>query len=193
MGAAEHDLTAEHPYEFVHSLADAGFGRLRVSRDNGGHDIDLPTLFALLAEAGQADSDIPQICRGHFTTEILRNEVDPAVRDHWFSRIAGGAVFDNAQSEPSAQVAGIDTGQGRSAITTRPAPGSPTKSEPQSATNSGTGSFVVVRLATRASSTWTTETSSTCTRPGAVDPHQQPQQTQESRSYTDILTSSGRV
>ncbi|GAA4665825.1 acyl-CoA dehydrogenase family protein [Gordonia humi] len=101
-GAADRDRTGEHPYGLVAALGEAGFGKLRVPVEYGGYDVDLPTLFALLAEAGEADSNIPQIWRGHFTTtEILRRESDCAVRDRWSSAIGDGAVFGNAQSEPS--------------------------------------------------------------------------------------------
>ncbi|MFF0815071.1 acyl-CoA dehydrogenase family protein [Rhodococcus sp. NPDC003318] len=118
-GAGERDLSGEHPYELVQQLADAGFGRLRVPREYGGFDVDLQTLFALLAEAGQADSNVPQIWRGHFTTtEILRLETDPDVRRTWLRRVSEGAVFGNAQSEPSAQVAGLGPGEGWGSITT---------------------------------------------------------------------------
>ncbi|MFF2083928.1 acyl-CoA dehydrogenase family protein [Nocardia sp. NPDC058176] len=105
-GAGARDLAFEHPDALIQQLADAGFGRLRVPVEFGGFDVDLPTLFDLLAEAGQADSNIPQIWRGHFTTtEILRAETDLAVREHWLRRIGAGVVFGNAQSEPSALVA----------------------------------------------------------------------------------------
>jgi alkylation response protein AidB-like acyl-CoA dehydrogenase len=117
-GVAERDLSGEHPDELVRALADAGFGRLRVPRDHGGFDVDLPTLFEFLAEAGQADSNIPQIWRGHFTTtEILRAETDNRVRSKWLRVISDGAVFGNAQSEPSAIVAADSLGPG--GITTR--------------------------------------------------------------------------
>jgi len=105
-GAGERDLTGEHPDALVRELSDAGFGRLRVPPEYGGFGVDLPTLFQLLAEAGEADSNVPQIWRGHFTTtEILRRETDPQVREHWLRRIGAGAVFGNAQSEPAALVA----------------------------------------------------------------------------------------
>lgn len=119
-GAAERDVTREHPYRLVQDLAAAGFGRLRLARDVGGFDVDLPTLFALLAEAGQADSNIPQIWRGHFTTtEILRREDDSSAKHYWSERIAAGAVFGNAQSEPSSVVAGLESGDDWNPISTR--------------------------------------------------------------------------
>ncbi|WP_405176947.1 acyl-CoA dehydrogenase family protein [Nocardia sp. NBC_01377] len=106
LGVGARDLAFEHPDELVRELADAGFGRLRVPVEFGGFDVDLPTLFDLLAEAGQADSNIPQIWRGHFTTvEILRAEIDEDVRQYWLRRVGAGEVFGNAQSEPSAVVA----------------------------------------------------------------------------------------
>ncbi|MGD0699204.1 MAG: acyl-CoA dehydrogenase family protein [Trebonia sp.] len=121
-GAPERDLSGEHPDELVRALADAGFGRLRVPREYGGFDVDLPTLVEFLAEAGQADSNIPQIWRGHFTTtEILRAEVDDQVRAKWLGVIGDGAIFGNAQSEPSASVAAAPDADssGWGAITTR--------------------------------------------------------------------------
>ena len=120
VGAGDRDLHHEHPYTLIRQLADAGFGRLRVPREFGGFDVDLPTLFSILAEAGGADSNVPQIWRGHFTTtEILRSEADPDVRRYWLTKVARGAVFGNAQSEPSAQVAGLGDGEGWGVITTR--------------------------------------------------------------------------
>jgi alkylation response protein AidB-like acyl-CoA dehydrogenase len=119
-GAAERDLSGEHPYALVQALADAGFGRLRVPREYGGFDVTLPALFEFLAEAGQADSNIPQIWRGHFTTtEILRAEIDDRVRSKWLRVIGDGAVFGNAQSEPSAAVAAGQDPPGWGVITTR--------------------------------------------------------------------------
>ncbi|MFF0500056.1 acyl-CoA dehydrogenase family protein [Nocardia aobensis] len=108
-GAGERDLSFEHPDALIRALGDAGFGRLRVPFEFGGFDVDLPTLFDLLAEAGRADSNIPQIWRGHFTTtEILRAETDSEVRAYWLHRIGAGAVFGNAQSEPSAVIAAAE-------------------------------------------------------------------------------------
>ncbi|MEU0540367.1 acyl-CoA dehydrogenase family protein [Nocardia sp. NPDC005978] len=114
-GVGERDLAFEHPDALIRALAEAGFGRLRVPVEFGGFGVGLPALFELLAEAGQADSNIPQIWRGHFTTtEVLRAETDPVVREHWL-RVAGqGAVFGNAQSEPSAIVAEAVAAQGES-------------------------------------------------------------------------------
>lgn len=96
--ARNHSDTPIH--EEIRELAAAGFGRLRVPLEDGGFGVDLPTLFELLAEAGRADSNVPQILRGHFTTvEILRHSPLPAQRAYWLRKIAGGALFGNAQSE----------------------------------------------------------------------------------------------
>jgi alkylation response protein AidB-like acyl-CoA dehydrogenase len=106
--AGARDRSGEHPYEFLRELADAGFGRLRVPVELGGFGVDLPTLFGLLAEAGQADSNLPQILRGHFTAvEILRHADDPETGGYWLRRIADGAIFGNAQSEPAGASPGL--------------------------------------------------------------------------------------
>lgn len=98
--AGERDLGHENPVDLVRALTDAGFGRLRVPVELGGFGVDLPTLFELLAQAGEADSNVPQILRGHFTTvEILRHAEDQETAAHWLRQVAGGAVFGNAQSE----------------------------------------------------------------------------------------------
>lgn len=101
--AAARSHTDEPVHAEIQALAAAGFGRLRVPVEHGGFGVDLPTLFELLAEAGRADSNVPQILRGHFTTvEILRQSPSAELRTHWLRRIANGAIFGNAQSEPAA-------------------------------------------------------------------------------------------
>lgn len=101
--AGERHRTHQSVHEEIQALAAAGFGRLRVPVEHGGFGVDLPTLFELLAEAGRADSNVPQILRGHFTTvEILRQSPSAELRTHWLRRIANGAIFGNAQSEPAA-------------------------------------------------------------------------------------------
>ncbi|MGW4580604.1 acyl-CoA dehydrogenase family protein [Rhodococcus aetherivorans] len=99
-GAAQRERDRFLPYAEVDELFAAGFGALRVPTEFGGYGVSLTTLSDLLAELGQADSNIPQILRGHFTTvEILRNTVDGDARAHWLGRIGRGAAFGNAQSE----------------------------------------------------------------------------------------------
>ncbi|MET0901322.1 MAG: acyl-CoA dehydrogenase family protein, partial [Mycobacterium sp.] len=102
-GAAARSHSRQTPHKEIRALGDAGFGRLRVPVEDGGFGVDLPTLFELLAEAGRADSNVPQILRGHFTTvEILRHAPDLEQRAYWLGKIAQGALFGNAQSEPAA-------------------------------------------------------------------------------------------
>lgn len=101
-GAAERERTREHPFDAVRELIDAGFGRLRVPVEHGGFDVSLRTLFDVLADLGEADSNLPQVLRGHFTTvEILRHLPESPERQYWLDKIAAGAVFGNAQSEPA--------------------------------------------------------------------------------------------
>lgn len=103
-GAAARERDRIHPFDEVRRLVDAGFGRLRVPVEYGGFGVGLPELFELLAELGQADSNLPQVLRGHFTTvEILRHLPESEATKYWFEAIAGGAVFGNAQSEPASE------------------------------------------------------------------------------------------
>ncbi|MDG4667638.1 acyl-CoA dehydrogenase family protein [Mycobacterium sp. 236(2023)] len=100
--AASRNHTGQPVHDEIRALAAAGFGRLRVPLEYGGFGVDLPTLFELLAEAGTADSNVPQILRGHFTTvEILRRSPSLRQRELWLRRAADGAIFGNAQSEPA--------------------------------------------------------------------------------------------
>ncbi|WP_072803960.1 acyl-CoA dehydrogenase family protein [Rhodococcoides yunnanense] len=101
-GAAERERTRDHPFDAVRALNEAGFGRLRVPAEFGGPDVSLKALFDQLAALGEADSNLPQVLRGHFTTvEILRHLADSPERRYWLEKIAAGAVFGNAQSEPA--------------------------------------------------------------------------------------------
>jgi alkylation response protein AidB-like acyl-CoA dehydrogenase len=98
--AGQRDQDRVYPFGEVRALATAGFTKLRVPRELGGFDVDLPTLFELLAQAASADANIAQILRGHFTmTEILRQRADKPEHEYWLRKIADGAIFGNAQAE----------------------------------------------------------------------------------------------
>jgi alkylation response protein AidB-like acyl-CoA dehydrogenase len=101
--AGERSRSDEPPRAEIAALLAAGFGRLRVPVELGGFGVDLPTLFELLAEAGRADSNVPQILRGHFSTvELLRQSPDGGQSEHWLRKAAAGASFGNAQNETAA-------------------------------------------------------------------------------------------
>ncbi|GAB3615883.1 acyl-CoA dehydrogenase family protein [Okibacterium endophyticum] len=88
------------PREQVRWLVDAGFGSLRVPAGRGGAGLTVPELARVLTELAAADSNLPQIFRGHiaFVEDQL---VAPASaeRDAWLRRFVGGEIVGNAWSE----------------------------------------------------------------------------------------------
>jgi alkylation response protein AidB-like acyl-CoA dehydrogenase len=99
-GTLEREAERRLPHEEVRWLREAGFGRIRVPRSHGGFGATLPQFFELLIELGEADSNLPQLLRGHigFVESILVHG-DAGTRDRWLRRIADGAIIGNAQSE----------------------------------------------------------------------------------------------
>ena len=88
------------PYAEVELLREAGFGRIRIPREHGGFGATIPQFAAQLIELGKADSNLPQLLRGHFGfAESRLVHPDDAVRDRWLRRIAAGDLVGNAQSE----------------------------------------------------------------------------------------------
>lgn len=100
IGAPERESDRRLPFEQVEWLREAGFGRLRVPREYGGLGATLPQFFRLLIELGEADSNLPQLLRGHFGfVETRLVHQDREVRERWLRRIASGVLVGNAQSE----------------------------------------------------------------------------------------------
>ncbi len=99
--AVERETNRILPVEEVQALRDAGFGALRVPTEFGGADIELEDLFRLLIELGEADSNLPQLLRGHVAfVETQRALPDSPHRTEWLTRIGSGEVlFGNAQAE----------------------------------------------------------------------------------------------
>ncbi|MFB9377183.1 acyl-CoA dehydrogenase family protein [Kineococcus gynurae] len=97
------------PYEPVRALVEAGFGRLRVPVEHGGDGLDLPALAEILVDVAAADSNLPQIFRGHiaWVEQLLTlGETDRAYRDAWYARIVAGEFVGNAWSETGSGVTG---------------------------------------------------------------------------------------
>lgn len=101
-GAVDREQTRTLPHEQVRWLAEAGFTAVTVPVASGGSGASATDLFALLVRLAEADSNIPQLLRAHFSfvEELL---LDPGVvrRDEWFTRVAAGEVFGNASHERS--------------------------------------------------------------------------------------------
>lgn len=100
-GAVDRELQRRLPFDEVRALRDAGFGALRVPEELGGWGVSLEQLFALLVRLGEADSNLPQLLRGHVAfVETQLGLADSATRTDWLRRIGAGEVlFGNAQAE----------------------------------------------------------------------------------------------
>jgi alkylation response protein AidB-like acyl-CoA dehydrogenase len=99
-GALDREADRRLPSDEVSWLREAGFLRIRVPRSYGGFGASLPEFFRLLIDLGTADSNLPQLLRGHFgfvETRLVHR--DPDVRDRWLRRISDGVLVGNAQSE----------------------------------------------------------------------------------------------
>jgi alkylation response protein AidB-like acyl-CoA dehydrogenase len=89
------------PFEEVRRLKSAGFGAIRVPVEFGGWGATLEEEFRLLIRLGAADSNLPQLLRGHVAfVETQRGLPDSQIRSAWLTKIAGGDIlFGNAQAE----------------------------------------------------------------------------------------------
>lgn len=99
-GAVERETERVLPFEAVAWLQDAGFGALRVPLEFGGLGVTVRQLARLLTELGAADSNLPQLLRGHFAfVETRLVHPDAEVREKWLRRVGDGDLVGNASSE----------------------------------------------------------------------------------------------
>ncbi|MGO1226200.1 MAG: acyl-CoA dehydrogenase family protein [Brachybacterium sp.] len=99
-GTLDRERDRTLPVAEVRALADAGLGRVRLPVDAGGLGATIPQLTALLVDLAAADSNLPQIWRGHIAfVEDLLVTPHTEFRDRWLAKIADGAVIGNAWSE----------------------------------------------------------------------------------------------
>ncbi|MEP7457440.1 acyl-CoA dehydrogenase family protein [Phyllobacterium sp. SB3] len=100
-GAVARDRDRSLPHEAVALLRKSGFGALRVPKEFGGFGTSLTTLFALLTELAEADSNVTQILRGHFGfVEIVLHNADGEWSRRWLTLAGKGELFAPAHTEP---------------------------------------------------------------------------------------------
>jgi len=100
-GAVVRDQNRLLPHEAVVLLRRSGFGALRVPTEFGGFGTSLTTLFALLTELAEADSNLTQILRGHFGfVEIVLHHADSEWSRRWLTLAGKGELFAPAHTEP---------------------------------------------------------------------------------------------
>lgn len=105
-GAADRDANRELPTEAVRLLRDAGFGRLRLPKEQGGYGATLRQTFSLLTDLAVADSNITQALRVHFysvESYLLGARSDDAevaaAAQENLEKVASGVLYGNAISE----------------------------------------------------------------------------------------------
>lgn len=101
-GAGARDLDRELPFKQVKALRDAGLGRARLPIENGGLGLDWRTFGSLLIAIAAADSNVPQIFRGHIAlVEQALTTPDLVFAQRWIEQIGAGALAGNSWSETS--------------------------------------------------------------------------------------------
>jgi len=107
-GAVERELEHRLPREEVRRLAAAGFGALRVPVESGGAGLTFPEFTELLIDLAAADSNLPQIFRGHIAlVEHHLVAPDSDERTAWLGRFAAGDIVGNAWSEVGSGALGV--------------------------------------------------------------------------------------
>lgn len=90
----------EFPHEQVRWLKDAGFGTLRIPKEDGGFGASLQQTFELLAELGAADPNVAHIFRNHLAfVEDRLNAPRSASNDIWIKRFLSGAFVGGGWTE----------------------------------------------------------------------------------------------
>ncbi|WP_263227194.1 acyl-CoA dehydrogenase family protein [Pseudomonas alabamensis] len=99
-GAVTREQQRELAFEPVAWLRDAGFGALRVPREQGGLGVSLPQLLRQLVRLGEADSNLPQIVRAHLGfVEGRLSARDPVSQALWLPKVAAGELWGAAMAE----------------------------------------------------------------------------------------------
>jgi alkylation response protein AidB-like acyl-CoA dehydrogenase len=98
--AIRREQLRELPFEAVGWLREAGFGAVRIPQSYGGGGANLPQLFRLLVELGEADSNLSHLLRGHFAfLEARLASPDRNTHEFWFPKIVDGALIGYAMAE----------------------------------------------------------------------------------------------
>lgn len=110
-GAAQRELDRELPFEPILWLKEAGFGKTRLSLDEGGLDASLPDFFNLLIQLSEADSNITQTLRSHFGfVEDVVGKPRGKWRSRWAERLSDGEIVGSAWTEiGDAKISGFST------------------------------------------------------------------------------------
>ncbi|WP_449407584.1 acyl-CoA dehydrogenase family protein [Microbacterium maritypicum] len=108
-GTVAREQSRSLPFAEVEALRAAGFGRLRLPVEHGGDGLEWPSFAELLIELAAADSNLPQIFRGHiaYVEHVLASPAGDR-RSVWLRRLADGELVGNAWSENGAAAVGTN-------------------------------------------------------------------------------------
>lgn len=98
-GAVAREANRELAYDAVRHLAQSGFTSLRVPTEYGGLGASLADTFLLLARLGEADPNLVQALRAHFTTVEGFRVAEHSQQERWLPRIVAGEIYGNATTE----------------------------------------------------------------------------------------------
>lgn len=111
-GASERERNRVLPFEQIIWIKDAGLGRLRIPKDEGGAGITLPELFQFLMDLAAADSNVAHILRVHYgVVEHFLHSTDTQRRAASLAIINDNKIFGGAFSEQNDKPAGGFGGQ----------------------------------------------------------------------------------
>lgn len=101
--SVERELNAEPLHNLVAELIDSGIGALRVPTKFGGAGGTVAQLADLLLELAAAESNLPQIIRGHLGfIELLLQRLGDPIAEELLSRAGALEFFGPAASSPAA-------------------------------------------------------------------------------------------
>lgn len=98
-GAVQRESRRQLAHDAVRRLAQSGFTALRVPRQFGGVGATLADSVWLLARLGEADSNLVQALRAHFTTVETYRLAERELQERWLPRVVAGEIFGNATTE----------------------------------------------------------------------------------------------
>lgn len=102
-GAVARETRRELAFDEVKALQQAGFGALRVPREDGGTGVTIREQFDLLIELGSADSNLSQAFRPHLIfveAQRLKALKGDAQARQWLAKVVQGKFFGNGVTEP---------------------------------------------------------------------------------------------
>ncbi|MFT4210476.1 MAG: acyl-CoA dehydrogenase family protein, partial [Microbacterium sp.] len=100
LGALERERERALPYDELAQLREAGLAVARLPVSEGGLGLDWHDFGRLLIAVAAADSNLPQILRGHIAlVEQVLTAPDAAFRRRWTDLIVAGEIAGNSWSE----------------------------------------------------------------------------------------------